>query len=141
MSIRRPFALLLIVTISAAFSPLFAADPADSKFVLPKPVPFGLMHNYVPYAPQQAVPPATPPPSQKKQLTTAGKVMKWVGIGLMADGGASIGIGAAGGFSACATNSYASACSSLGSGFWYGVGGAEVGVGALLFFLGIHKTE
>lgn len=127
-------------------SPVFAGDEPEPKFLLPKPASFGLLHNYMPYAPQQSgqQQPGPTPQNQKKQLTTAGKVLKWVGVGLMAEGGLDFAVGAAdANTTVCTSTTNNTSCISGSTirDVWFGLGGVTAGVGALLFFIGIHKTE
>jgi hypothetical protein len=145
--VQKSIAGFLVATVLGTVSPVFAGDEPDPKFLLPKPASFGLLHNYLPYAPQQSgqqQPPSQPPQSQKKQLTTAGKVLKWVGVGLMAEGGLDFAVGAADANTTVCTsitnNNFCISGSTVRD-VWFGLGGVTAGVGAILFFVGIHKTE
>lgn len=144
--IRKSIAVFLVATVLGMASPLFAGDEPDPKIVLPKPVSFGLLHNYVAYAPQQSgqqQQPSQPPQSQKKQLTTAGKVLKWVGIGLMGEGALDFALAGTANSTCSGLNAYngTNSCTNTVRDVYFGAGGATIGVGALLFFIGIHKTQ
>jgi hypothetical protein len=94
-------------------------------------------------APDQQQPPqpaSPPPPAQQRSLTTKGKVLKWVGVGLMGSGGLTAGLGAAE-FSSSNCSPYSPISCSTARNVYLATGGAIAGVGALLFFIGIHNRE
>lgn len=110
-------------------SPAFAADQPDTNFKLPIVTSFGILHNgaaLAPLPPDPSPAPAPAPQSSGKQLTRTGRVLKWVGIGCMAQGGVDIIVGAA---------------TPGARGPWIGTGVAFAAVGAVLYEVGIHKTE
>lgn len=120
--------------------PLLAGDQPDPNFDLPRLNSFGPLHNdalFAPLPPGQKAAPASQSP--KKQLTTAGRVLKWVGVGLMATGGLDIAATAAASASrSCGPYGF---CDDTVRNELYAFGGALAGVGAALFFIGIHRTE
>jgi hypothetical protein len=93
-----------------------------------------------PQTPQ--TPQATPAKSSKGELTTAGKVMKWVGIGLIGEGALTMGLGAATASSDCSANGLGGTnCTSDLKAVYYGMGGASIGVGVVLLLVGLHKRQ
>jgi hypothetical protein len=92
-------------------------------------------------APQQPPQPASPPPpAQHGSLTTKGKVLKWVGVGLMGSGGLTAGLGAAEYSSGNCNSQIIINCSEVRTAV-IATGAAIAGVGAVLFFIGIHNRE
>lgn len=92
-------------------------------------------------------PSGQPQPGQqpaKRSLTTTGKVLKWVGIGLIAEGGLTIGLGEAvykG--NGCASGS-GSSCILDNSDLrnvYRGIGGASIGTGLVLLLVGLSKKQ
>lgn len=167
--IRQYLALLLIGCLLGMCAPAFAGegDFVATTFVAPQKktvLVAGLGNMYstsglpnfttrverprfaafdLPQSGQQQ--PGQSPASQPtaKQLTTAGKVMKWVGIGLMGEGALTMGLGAAEGSSAsgaCGAGAYQVSCGTV-RGVYYGIGGVSIGVGAILLVVGLHKKE
>jgi hypothetical protein len=146
--IRRCVALLLVSSLLGLCSPAIAGDLVSFRFTArqqdAKVANFStllaLPHTpgafYIPPPGQQQ--PSQPAPSQPKHLTTTGKVLKWVGIGLMAEGAVWVGLGAA--VSNTCSQEY---CISpgLAKGVYYGIGGASIGTGAILLLVGLHKKE
>lgn len=122
-------AAFLAASLLGLVTPVFAGDQPD-PFATSKPVSFGILHNHAAYAPlppePAPVPAPAPPQSSGKQLTRTGTVLKWVGVGCMAQGGLNIIVGAA---------------TPGERGIWIGSGAAFAAVGAALFYIGIHKTE
>ncbi len=141
----KALATCAVAALLGLVSPVFAADQPDPNFVLPKLHTVGPMHNYVLFAPlppgQQAAPAAPAAQNQRKQLTTAGKVLKWVGVGLMAEGGLDFALGAAASNTVCTNYNFSCVGSSTVRDVYFGLGGVAAGVGAALFFVGIHKTQ
>lgn len=116
----------LAASLLGLVSPVFAGDQPD-PLAQPKPVSLGILHNYTRFAPLPPGPaPAPDPQSSGKQLTRTGRVLKWVGIGCMAQGGVDVVVGAA---------------TPGERGPWIGTGIAFAAVGAVLFEIGIHKTQ
>jgi hypothetical protein len=94
-------------------------------------------------APTQQQPPqpaSPPPPAQHGSLTTKGKVLKWVGVGLMGSGGLTAGLGAAEYSSSNCNSQIVINCSEVRTAV-IATGAAIAGVGAVLFFIGIHNRE
>jgi len=127
-----------------------ASSALASSAALPPRTTFSEMAGALAFAPPQTgqgqpaqpAPPAPPAQPAKKELTTKGKIMKWVGIGLMASGGIDIAAGAAvSGSSSCNGNSYCTTVNSVSKGIYYGSGGACIGVGAILLIFGLRNRE
>jgi len=126
-------------------SPLFAGDLVDPKLLLQNPAPpspAGWLHAEIAFAPPWPAPQQQPsrPANQPKQLTTTGKILKWVGVGLMGEGALTVGLGAAIGASGECGGAYQVSCGTA-KGVYYGVGGTSIGVGLVLFLVGIHKKQ
>jgi hypothetical protein len=81
--------------------------------------------------------------SSSGELTTAGKVLKWVGIGLMGAGGAEVAVGATAFKDSCYGSGIYSACTDYSPTrrIYYVSGAATAGIGAVLFLVGIHKKQ
>jgi|SRR5579863_503540 len=100
------------------------------KIALPSGYAFGL--------PQSAQQPQSAPP---KQLTRTGKILTWVGVGLMGEGALTMGIGAAYGSIVSNCGPYAYCDNGLVQDTYLGIGAASLATGAVLFFIGRHKRE
>lgn len=138
---RLTASVVSLVAAVALAAPAFGTDQPDPNFTLPEVNTFGPMHNYVLFAPlppgQQTAQPAPAPQNQKKRLTTTGRVLKWVGVGLMAIGGLDI-VATAAASRPCGPYGF---CDDTIRNELYAFGGVTAGVGAALFFIGIHKTQ
>ena len=138
--IHRLIAVSLVLVLVGTVTPLFAGDLVDPKLLPWKTSvyrPFRI-HTGMAFAPAQTAPVEQPTqtPAQRKQLTRAGRVLKWIGVGLMAEGALAIGVGAA---ESC-SGGWDFGCQTARK-VYYGFGGVSAGVGAVLFFVGIHKKE
>src|ERR1017187_6955757 len=101
--VQKYIAALLVFTILGFVTPCMAGDFTNSTPLLqthlvnPKLIPqrasLGNLAGGLAFAPPQT-PLAQPAPSHKGELTTGGKVMKWVGIGLMIEGAGTAAYGA-----------------------------------------------
>jgi hypothetical protein len=155
--IRQCVALLLVSSLLALCSPAIAGDLVSIRFTAPQHdtdvnmylasglpnfstragLPGTRAAFYIPPSGQQT--PSQAPPGQPKHLTTTGKVLKWVGIGLMAEGAVVVGLG----------TSVIHSCNSgeicvdrgLAQGVYYGIGGASIATGVVLLIVGLHKKE
>ena len=111
-TIRRCVAVVLIGALPGLCSPVLAGDFVARNISIPPGfgVTLGLGSGspeaglpsgssaFGFQAPDQQQPPqpaSPPPPAQQRSLTTKGKVLKWVGVGLMGSGGLTVGLGAA----------------------------------------------
>ena len=95
-------------------------------------------------SPPQSGEPQPAQQSSKRSLTTAGKVLKWVGIGLMAEGGLTIGVGEAVYKGNGCASGYGNSCILDNSDLrnvYRGIGGASIGVGIVLMLVGLSKKE
>jgi len=139
--IQKCIALFLVTTMFGMTLPAFAGEPVDPKLLPPDPARFSLAPRGIVFAPPQSgqQPASQPPQSQPKHLTTTGRVLKWVGVGLMGEGALTMGLGVA----AASTDCYFwdTSCTSTVKGVYYGMGGASIGVGAVLLLVGLHKKE
>ncbi|MGA2739287.1 MAG: hypothetical protein ABSG65_17840 [Bryobacteraceae bacterium] len=149
-TIRQCVAIALVGALLGVCSPVLAGDFVPQKFnVSPaglgvtlglRSVPSGANAAFSLQDPnQQPSRPPTPPPQQQRSLTTKGKVLKWVGVGLMGSGGLTAGLGAAE-YSSGNCSSLVINCSELRTAF-VATGAVIAGVGAVLFFIGIHNKE
>jgi hypothetical protein len=147
--IRQCVAVVLVGALPAVCSPVFAGDFVAQRFnVSPAGlgVTLGIANAHAAFtsqAPAQQQPPqpaSPPPPPQHGSLTTKGKVLKWVGVGLMGSGGLTAGLGAAEYSSSNCNSQIVINCSEVRTAF-IATGAAIAGVGAVLFFIGIHNRE
>src|SRR5580658_10415725 len=149
--LRQCVALLLVSSFLGLCSPVFAGDLTSTtgvgsgfghphlvsglhltselpyftpKVVRPSGYAFGL--------PQAAQPQAAPPPTH---ITRTGKIMEWVGIGLMGEGALTMGIGAAYGSIGSNTCAAYTLCNvdNVVQDTYLGIGAASLVAGAALF--------
>ena len=151
--VQKYIAALLVLTMLGLATPCLAADFANpapllqAHLVNPKFIPqrasFGSLAGSLAFAPPQSPQGQALKPSSRS-LTTAGKVMKWIGIGLMISGGAEAGYGAivkdpcsglSGPYLTCTSN-YTTVRT-----VYFAAGGASVGIGAVLLLVGLRKKE
>ena len=156
-TIRQCVAVVLVGALPGLCSPVLAGDFIARTISIP-PAGLGVTLGLGSGSPEAGLPggnaafsfqspdqqqppqPASPPPSaQQRSLTTKGKVLKWVGVGLMGSGALTAGLGAAE-FSSSNCSSYVINCSTARN-VYLAAGGAIAGVGALLFLIGIHNKE
>jgi hypothetical protein len=141
--VQKYIAAILVLTLLGLATPAMAGDLVNPNLIPKRPTYAGLAPGLA-FSPQQTSPsaPGTPAKSGSGELTTAGKVMKWVGIGLIASGGAET-IYAATIKDPCAgiSGPYVSCTSNYSTvrAVYYGSGGASIGVGAILLIVGLHK--
>ena len=154
--VQRYIAALLVLTMMGLATPCLAADFANptpllqTHLVNPKFIPqrasFGSLAGSLAFAPPQTAQ-GQPTKSSNRSLTTAGKVMKWIGIGLMISGAAEVAVGAAafkndkvcagsGSYSYCASTDYSGVRNA-----YYVSGGASIGIGAVLLLVGLRKKD
>jgi len=143
--IQKLIAVCLASILVGMASPLFAGELVDLKFVPNDPGAYsrtGWLHTGIAFAPPQTAPQQQPsqPANQPKHLTTTGKILKWVGVGLMGEGALTVGLGAAVGAAGECGGTYQVSCGTA-KGVYYGIGGASIGVGLVLFLVGIHKKQ
>jgi hypothetical protein len=139
--LKKCISISLVIAFLGTALPAFAGDMVDPKVLPAKPARFGLLHGSIAFAPPRTgeQTPNQPPQSQQKHLTTTGKILKWVGIGLMGEGALTMGLGAATASSEC--NGLGASCTGTLKNVYYGIGGASIGVGAVLLVIGLHKKE
>ena len=168
---QRCIATLLVLTMLGSISPAMAGDFVNRKLIQPSAATFNQLTGGLAFGtrlnestasglliPRTTVsqirgavamaPPQNPQPSQApaqdqgSELTTAGKVMKWVGVGLMADGGLDVALGAAVyGNSSCSGSSYCVDFNDATQKVMYGIGIAQIGAGLVLFLVGRTKKR
>ena len=157
--VQKYIAVLLVLTTLGITSPCMAGDFANLRPLMqtrlvsltPHRATLGSMAGGLAFAPPQSgqsgQPQAQAARSNSGELTTGGKVMKWIGIGLIASGVAEAALGAlafkddkvcagSGSYSYCATTDNSSVRK-----FYYAGGGASVGIGAILLLVGLHKKQ
>lgn len=148
--VQRYIAALLILTLLVLATPVWAGDYVNPKFLPPKATYSRLARNFALAMPQsgQQSPPAgqaqQSQPGSKRSLTTTGKVLKWVGIGLMAEGALTIGLGEAVYKGNGCAASYSGSCgldNSDARNIYRGVGGASIGTGLVLLLVGLSKKQ
>ena len=161
--VQKYIAVFLVFMLSSmAAAPAFAGDYTNTKLLphrlplsvsasaalatsaaIPARTTFSEMAGTLAFAPQQPgqpQPQATSP--SKGELTTAGKVMKWVGIALMAGGAADVAAGAVvSNSNSCAGSSNCLDLGSIARPVYYASGGVSIGIGAVLLIVGLHKRE
>ena len=161
--VQKYIAVFLVFMLSSlTAAPAFAGDYTNAKLLphrlpmagsasaalasstaLPPRTTFNEVVGALAFAPQQPGQPQPQPASPTKgELTTAGKVMKWVGIGLIGAGAADIAVGAAiSNTNTCAGVSNCININGVARTVYYASGGVSIGVGAVLLIVGLHKRE
>jgi hypothetical protein len=122
-----------------------SAPMAQTHLVNPKFIPqrgaYSNLAGALAFAPPQT-PQAQAAPASTGELSTGGKIMKWVGIGLMAEGAGLATYGAVlsdpckGFSSGICTSNYSTV-----RGTYLGAGGASIVIGAILLIKGLHKKN
>lgn len=143
--VQKYVAVLLVMTMFGLACPAMAGDFVNPK-LLPKRMTYGQIVGTIALSPQTSqrpmATPGTPAKSSSGELTTGGKVMKWVGVGLM--GGAALDAVYGGVIYKQADNicgSYnVSGCSS-GKGMFFASAGVVGGIGLVLFLIGRTKKQ
>jgi hypothetical protein len=161
--IRQCVAILLVGSFLGLCTPVFAGDPTSIPLALPQrstgagtgfghphltsglhltsdPSRFApkiaLPNGYAFGLPQSAQPQSSPQP---KQLTRTGRILTWVGVGLMGEGALTMGIGAA--YNSMNCGPYASCVDNSSVDTYLSIGAVSLAAGAVLFFIGRHKRE
>jgi hypothetical protein len=151
--VQKYIAALLVLTVLGFVTPCMAGDFTNSTPLtqthlinlnsINHRAALGNLAGGLAFAPPQTPQAQKAAPAKTGELTTGGKIMKWVGIGLMAEGAGVVAYGA----------TIKDPCSAYGPGYIctsnyttvratsFAAGGASIGIGAVLLIIGLHKKN
>jgi hypothetical protein len=135
---KRLVAIFLAVAFFASTLPCVAAEPipfkalSESSSALPTFAAMSASSDDQSFAAH----------SGKRHLSKAGKILTWIGVGMLASGGAEMAYGFIHKDDSCVSYDYNTTCVSTGDLYKYG-GAADAATGAVLLLVGLtrHTTD